>query len=121
MESSVGSIGDFCDNALAESVVGLYKTEVIRREGPWQCLDDVEFATLDWVGWYNDKRLLEPIEDIPPAEFEQMYYQSQRSGLVEARLNKNGLRKTRSGSEDRLSLLWRAERPADSVDLSLGR
>ena len=87
IESSVGSIGDSYDNALAESVIGLYKTEVIRREGPWKCLDDVEFATLDWVSWYNDKRLLEPIGDIPPAEFEQMYYQDHRSGLIEAGLN----------------------------------
>ena len=87
IESSVGSIGDSYDNALAESVIGLYKTEVIRREGPWKGLDDVEFATLDWIGWYNDKRLLEPIGDIPPAEFEQMYYQDHRSGLIEAGLN----------------------------------
>ncbi len=87
IESSVGSIGDSYDNALAESVIGLYKTEVIRREGPWKGLDDVEFATLDWVCWYNDKRLLEPIGDIPPAEFEQMYYQNPPSGLVEAGLN----------------------------------
>ena len=87
IEPSVGSIGDSYDNALAESVIGLYKTEVIRREGPWKGLDDVEFATLDWVCWYNEKRLLEPIGDIPPAEFEQMYYQGQQSGLVEAGLN----------------------------------
>ena len=87
IESSVGSIGDSYDNALAESVIGLYKTEVIRTEGPWKGLDDVEFATLDWVCWYNDKRLLEPSGDIPPAEFEQMYYKNQLSGLVEAGLN----------------------------------
>jgi len=87
IEPSVGSIGDSYDNALAESVIGLYKTEVIRREGPWKGLDDVEFATLDWVCWYNEKRLLEPIGDIPPAEFEQMYYQDQRSSLIEAGLN----------------------------------
>ena len=87
IESSVGSIGNSYDNALAESVIGLYKTEVIRREGPWKCLDDVEFATLDWVCWYNDKRLLEPIGDIPPAEFEQMYHQGHRSDLIEVGLN----------------------------------
>ncbi len=87
IESSVGSIGDSYDNALAESVIGLYKTEVIRREGPWKGLDDVEFATLDWVCWYNDKRLLEPIGDIPPVEFEQLYYQNPPSGLVGAGLN----------------------------------
>ena len=87
IEPSVGSIGDSYDNALAESVIGLFKTEVIRREGPWKGLDDVEFATLDWVYWYNEKRLLEPIGHIPPAEFEQLYYQNQPSGLTEAGLN----------------------------------
>ena len=85
--SSVRSRGDSYDNALAESVIGLFKTEVIRREGPWKGVDDVEFATLDWVSWFNDRRLLGPIGDIPPAEFEQMYYQNQKSGLGEARLN----------------------------------
>jgi transposase InsO family protein len=59
---------------LAESVIGLYKTEVTRRRGPWRKLDDVEYATLDWVDWFNNRRLLEPIGAIPPAEFESMYY-----------------------------------------------
>ena len=75
------------DNALAESVIGLYKTEVIRKDGPWKGVDDVEFATLDWVSWFNEQRLLGPIGDIPPAEFEQMYYQQQQSRLDEAGLN----------------------------------
>ena len=87
IEPSVGSIGDSYDNALAESVIGLFKTEVIRREGPWKGLDDVGFAMLDWVYWYNEKRLLEPIGHIPQAEIEQMYYQDHRSGLNEAGLN----------------------------------
>ena len=56
-------------------MIGLYKTEVIRKDGPWKGVDDVEFATLDWVSWFNEQRLLGPIGDIPPAEFEQMYYQ----------------------------------------------
>ena len=86
IEPSVGSIGDSYD-APAKSVVGLFKTEVIRREGPWKGLDDVEFATRDWVYWYNEKRLLEPIGHIPPAEFEQLYYQNQPSGLIEAGRN----------------------------------
>ncbi len=86
IEPSVGSVGDSYDNALAESVIGLYKTEVIRQKGPWKGLDDVEFATLDWVSWYNERRLLEPIGDIPPVEYEQMYYQKQ-SDLVRAGLN----------------------------------
>jgi putative transposase len=59
---------------LAESVIGLYKTEVTRRRGPWRKLDDVEYVTLDWVDWFNNRRLLEPIGNIPPAEFESMYY-----------------------------------------------
>ena len=72
---SVGSQGDAYDNALAESVIGLYKTEVIRRRGPWRTLEDVEFATLTWVDWFNTRRLLGPIGDIPPAEFEAQYYE----------------------------------------------
>jgi len=71
---SVGSQGDAYDNALAESVIGLFKTEVIRRHGPWRSLEAVEFATLDWVDWFNTRRLLGPIGDIPPAEFEALYY-----------------------------------------------
>lgn len=71
---SVGSQGDAFDNALAESVIGLFKTEVIRRKGPWRSLEAVEFATLGWVDWFNMRRLLGPIGDIPPAEFEAQYY-----------------------------------------------
>ena len=71
---SVGSQGDAYDNALAESVIGLYKTEVIRRKGPWRTLEAVEFATLTWVDWFNTRRLLGPLGDIPPAEFEARYY-----------------------------------------------
>ena len=72
---SVGSRGDSYDNALAESVIGLYKTEVIQRRGPWRSLEAVEFATLEWVDWFNTRRLLEPIGYVPPAEFEARYYQ----------------------------------------------
>jgi len=71
---SVGSQGDAFDNALAESVIALYKTEVIRRLGPWRSLEAVEFATLEWVDWFNMRRLLGPIGDIPPAEYEAQYY-----------------------------------------------
>jgi putative transposase len=74
IEPSVGSVGDSYDNALAETVIGLFKTEVIRRRGPWRSLETVEFATLDWVDWYNNRRLLEPIGNIPPAEAEERYY-----------------------------------------------
>jgi len=72
---SVGSRGDAYDNALAESVIGLFKTEVIRRRGPWRNLEAVEFATLAWVDWFNTRRLLEPIGYVPPAEFEARYYE----------------------------------------------
>jgi putative transposase len=74
IEPSIGSRGDAYDNALAESVIGLFKTEVIRLKGPWRHLEAVEFATLDWVDWFNHRRLLEPIGDIPPAEYEARYY-----------------------------------------------
>ena len=74
VEPSVGSVGDSYDNALAETVNGLYKTEVIRRRGPWRSLEAVEFATLEWVDWFNYRRLLEPIGNIPPAEAEARYY-----------------------------------------------
>jgi len=72
---SVGSVGDAFDNALAESVIGLFKTEVIRRQGPWRTLEMVEFAVLAWVDWFNTRRLLEPIGYVPPAEFEARYYE----------------------------------------------
>jgi transposase InsO family protein len=71
---SVGSRGDSYDNALAESVIGLFKTEVIQRKGPWRHLDAVEFATLTWVDWFNTRRLLGPIGYVPPAEYEAQYY-----------------------------------------------
>jgi transposase InsO family protein len=74
VEPSVGSVGDSYDNALAETVIGLFKTEAIRRRGPWRNLETVEFATLDWVDWYNNRRLLEPIGNMPPAEAEARYY-----------------------------------------------
>jgi transposase InsO family protein len=69
IEPSVGTVGDSYDNALAESVIGLYKTEVIRRQGPWRHVESVEFATLAWVDWFNTRRLLEPIGYVPPSEF----------------------------------------------------
>ena len=72
---SVGSCGDSYDNALAESIIGLYKTELIYRRGPWKTLEHVEFATLEWVHWFNTQRLLEPIGYLPPAEYERRYYQ----------------------------------------------
>ena len=80
IEPSVGSRGDSYDNALAESIIGLFKTEVIQRKGPWRHLEAVEFATLTWVDWFNTRRLLEPIGYVPPAEYEASYYQQLTQG-----------------------------------------
>jgi putative transposase len=74
IEPSVGSVGDSYDNALAETINGLYKTEVIRRRGPWRSMEAVELATLEWVDWFNNRRLLEPIGNMPPAEAEALHY-----------------------------------------------
>ena len=74
VEPSVGSVGDSYDNALAETINGLYKAELIWRRGPWRNFEQVEFATLEWVDWFNNRRLLEPIGNIPPAEAEARYY-----------------------------------------------
>ena len=71
---SIGSVGDSYDNAMAESIIGLFKTEVIRCQGPWRNRDAVEMATLEWVDWYNNRRLFEALGDIPPAEAESAYY-----------------------------------------------
>ena len=86
IEPSVGSVGDSYDNAMAESVIGLYKTEVIRRRGPWRSVEAVEYATLEWVDWFNRRRLLEPIGYIPPLELESGYYQTKSSPVMEAAL-----------------------------------
>ncbi|MCK4599769.1 IS3 family transposase, partial [Candidatus Bipolaricaulota bacterium] len=86
IEPSVGSVGDSYDNALAETIIGLYKTEVIHQLGPWRNVDHVEFETLDWVDWFNNRRLLEPIGNIPPAEFEVVYYQRQEVPVMVAGL-----------------------------------
>ncbi len=74
IQCSVGTTGDSYDNALAESIIGLFKTEVIHRRGPWKSIDPVEYATLQWVDWFNQRRLLGPIGDVPPVEYEQAYY-----------------------------------------------
>jgi putative transposase len=86
IEPSVGSVGDSYDNALAETVIGLYKTEVINRRGPWRSLEAVELATLEWVDWFNNRRLLEPIGHIHPTEYEEVYYQSQEAPVMVAGL-----------------------------------
>ena len=84
IEPSVGTVGDSYDNALAETVIGLYKTEVIGRRGPWRNLAAVELATLEWVDWFNHRRLLEPIGNMPPVELERAYYQSQKDQAMVA-------------------------------------
>jgi transposase InsO family protein len=84
---SVGTVGDSYDNALAESVNGLYKTEVIYRQGPWRHADAVEIATLTWVDWFNTRRLLEPLGHVPPIEYEQAYYARQETPAMGVGLN----------------------------------
>ncbi len=84
IEPSVGSVGDSYDNALAETINGLFKAEVIHRRGPWRSFEAVEFATLEWVDWFNHRRLLEPIGNIPPAEAEARYYQQRETLSVAA-------------------------------------
>jgi transposase InsO family protein len=86
IEPSVGSVGDSYDNAMAETIIGLYKTEMIHQRGPWRNADHVEFETLGWVDWFNNRRLLGPIGDIPPVELEELYYQSQEAPAMVAGL-----------------------------------
>ena len=76
IQNSVGSTGESYDNALAESIIGLFKTESLRKPGPWKSIDSLELATLQWVDWDNHRRWLGPIGDLPPAAFEQAYYES---------------------------------------------
>jgi transposase InsO family protein len=83
-EPSVGSVGDSYDNALAETIIGLYKTEIIHQRGPWRHLEAVEYATLEWVDWFNHRRLLEPIGNVPPAELELAYYRQQNEWALAA-------------------------------------
>ena len=84
IEPSVGSVGDSYDNALAETINGLFKAEVIHRRGPWRSFEAVEFATLEWVDWFNTRRLLEPIGNVPPAEAEARYYATGRGPALAA-------------------------------------
>jgi len=92
IEPSVGSRGDSYDNALAESIIGLFKTEVIRRRGPWRSVEDVEFATLEWVWWFNYHRLLGPIGHVPPVEYEEAYYNQPEAQPELSGLNSPSLR-----------------------------
>jgi putative transposase len=74
IEASVGSVGDSYDNALAGTINGLYKAEVVHGRGPWRSFEAIEYATLEWIDWFNNRRLLDPIGNIPPAEAEEQYY-----------------------------------------------
>lgn len=71
------AVGDSYDNALAETIIGLYKTELIDQQSPWKSKDQVEYATFKWVDWYNNRRLMKGLGDVPPAEYEQIYYDLQ--------------------------------------------
>jgi transposase InsO family protein len=84
VETSVGSVGDSYDNALAETIIGLYKTELIYHRGPWRNIEAVEYATLEWVDWFNHRRLLEPIGNVPPAELELAYLRQQQESAMAA-------------------------------------
>ena len=84
IESSVGSVGDAYDNALAETINGLYKTEVIRQQGPWRNIEDVEFATLTWVDWFNNRSVFGPMGNVPPPAKEIEYYQQQDESAMAA-------------------------------------
>ncbi|GJD86397.1 hypothetical protein HPGCJGGD_4303 [Methylobacterium haplocladii] len=98
VEPSVGSVCDPCYNALAETINGLFKAEVIHRRGPWRSFEAVEFATLEWVDWFDTRHRLEPIGNLPPAEAEARYFAQTDVQALAARPKPNGLRETRSGS-----------------------
>jgi len=102
VEPSVGSVGDPYDNALAETIFGLYKTEVIRPNGPWRNLEEVEFATLEWVDWFNNRRLFGPIGNVPPAEFEALYNRNQEAAAMVPDV-RNGISGDRGGSRGLLT------------------
>jgi len=106
IEPSVGSVGDSYDNALAESIIGLYKTEVIRHSGPWRCMEHVESVTIKRVDWFNHRRQLEPIGDIPPAESEEPCYENLEALMLVAGLKQRCLRKPRAGQPEGSALLW---------------
>jgi len=87
IEPSVGSVGDSYDNALAESIIGLYKAEVIERRGPWRSFESVEFATLRWTDWFNNRRLFGPLGYVPPMEYEETFYREQEAQAKVAGVN----------------------------------
>jgi hypothetical protein len=98
IEPSVGSVGDSYDNALAETINGLFKAEIIHRRGPWRSFEAVESASLEWVDWFNNRRLLEPIGNIPPPEAEANFYAALETEPIAAKLTQLTLRQTTRGS-----------------------
>ncbi len=98
IEPSAGSAGDSYDNALAETINGLFKAEAVHRRGPWRNFEAAEYATLEWVDWFNSRRLLEPIGNIPPAEAEANFYAALETEDIAAQLTEISLRQTRGGS-----------------------
>ena len=80
----MGTVGDSYDNAMAESAIGLYKTELIRRQGPWRTPEQVEFATLEYIDWFNHRRLHGEIGHVPPVEFEEVFYASRAEEQIKA-------------------------------------
>src|SRR5205823_1199870 len=124
---TVGSRSDSYDNALAESVIGLFKTEVIRRKGPWRQVEAVEFATLDWVDWFNHRRLLEPIGYVPPAEYEARFYEglgcqasSANDTLIEAAEQALPNSRARAGGRSTFRRLWTVPRAGASPSGAIG-
>ncbi|WP_229583030.1 integrase core domain-containing protein, partial [Paracoccus sp. S-4012] len=115
IEPSVGSVGDRYDNALAETINGLFRAEVIHRRGPWRSVEAVEHATLEWVDWFNHRRLLEPIGSIPPAQAEANFYAAMDTPVMAASLRPTGLRETRCGSITR----WTPPLTAPIAELAL--
>lgn len=103
IEPCAGSVEDSYDNALAEIINGLYKAEVIHQRRPWRSFEAVEFATLEWIDWFNNRRLLEPVDNIPPAEVEQRCYAMLEQSAIVAYFKPNGLQQTRGGSHFQLS------------------
>jgi hypothetical protein len=97
---SIGTVGDSYDNSLAESTIGLFKTELIRQHGPWRTLDEVELATLGYIDWFNHHRLHGEIGDIPPAELETTYYR-QPEPTPRPETNRRSLYRTQAGSPRR--------------------
>jgi transposase InsO family protein len=98
LDPSVGSVEDSYDNALAETIIGLFKTQLIQHQGPWRHAEQLELATLRWVGWHNNARSLEPLGYVPPAEFEQEYYRRQEALATGAGVRQTNLRRTRGDS-----------------------